>query len=162
MKDGEEGSDRSDEESEFSGGWMERPFMFLSRLGAGDVLGLSSFGSETDNETMPVNPAKGVGAKLGRCVRLMGESGDDEGEGSERSDESVQDTVVVGEESADSFVVWVDVLSLCLWTDSDGKAPGLAADRESAGNFASSITSLGSIIVTGFDWSMSVIPVSTS
>jgi hypothetical protein len=161
MNDGDEGSDSREEEREPEGVWMERPFMFLSRLGAGDVLGRSWFGSETLSVAMLDNPAKEVGAKLGRCVRLTGESGDEDGDGSERSDESVHETVVVGEESADS-VVWVDVLSLCLWAESVGKAPGLAADRESPGNFASSMTSLGSTIVTGFDWSRSVIPLSTS
>jgi hypothetical protein len=91
---------------------------------------------------------------------LTGESGDEDGDGSERSDESVIDTVVVGDESADS-VVCVDVLSLCRWADSD-KAPGLIPGCESPCSFAPSMTSLWSTIVTGFDWSRSVIPLSTS
>lgn len=71
------------------------------------------------------------------------------------------DAVVVGDESADS-VVWVDVLSLCLWVDSDGMAPGLAPGCESPGSFVCSITSWGSTIVTVFDWSRSVTPLSIS
>jgi len=110
---------------------------------------------------MPDRPAKGVGAKVGRCARLTGESGDEDGDGSERSDESAIDNVVVGDESADS-VACVEVLSWCLWMDSDGKAPGLIPGCESPGIFPPSMTSLGSTIVTGFDWSMSVIPLSTS
>jgi hypothetical protein len=72
----------------------------------------------------------------------------------------VIDTVVVGDESADS-VVCVDVLSLCLWADSDDKAPGLAPGCESPGDFVFSKTKLWSTIVMGFDWSMSAIPLST-
>jgi hypothetical protein len=71
------------------------------------------------------------------------------------------DAVVVGDESADS-VVWVDVLSWCRWTDSDGMAPGLAPGFESPGSFVCPITILGSTIVTVFDWSRSVIPLSIS
>lgn len=39
-----------------------------------------------------------------RGTRLTGESGDEDGDGSEKDDESVHETVVVGEESADSEV----------------------------------------------------------
>lgn len=56
----------------------------------------------------------------GNCdkgISWMGESGDDDGEGSDRDDESVHETVVVGDESADSDVC-VDVLSWCLWAES--------------------------------------------
>jgi hypothetical protein len=45
-----------------------------------------------------------------RGIRFIGESGEDEGDASERGEESVVDKVVVGEESADSEVC-VDVLS---------------------------------------------------
>ena len=58
-------------------------------------------------------------------TRLTGESGDDDGEGSERGEESVVDKVVVGEESADSDI-WVELLSLCLWDGSEGTAPCLS------------------------------------
>lgn len=139
---------------------MERPFMFLSRLGPGEVIGRSRFGSETDRRAMPDRPPMEVGAKLGSCAALTGESGDEDGEGSERSDESAVDKVVVGDESADS-VVWVDVLSLCLWMDSDGMAPGCIPGCEAPSTFVSSMTNLVLTIVTGFDWSMSPIPLST-
>ena len=116
MKDneGEEGSDVTDEASELKGAWIERPFMFLGRRGAGEVMGRSSVvGSETVNPAMPDRPAKEGGAKLESGMMFTGESGDEEGDGSERSDESAHDTVVVGDDSADS-VVWVDVLLWCL------------------------------------------------
>jgi hypothetical protein len=104
MKEGDEGSDNSDEESELKGGWMDRPFMFFGRLGVGDVIGRARLGGLSDmvRLAMPDKPAKGVGAKDERGIRLTGESGDEDGEGSERSEESVHDTVVVGEDSADS------------------------------------------------------------
>jgi hypothetical protein len=159
MKEGEEGSDNNDKV--VVGGWMDRPFMFLSRLGPGEVMGRSRFGSETVSLAMLDRPPKGVGAKLGRCARLIGESGDEDGDGSERSDESAIDNVVVGEESADS-VVCVDVLSLCRWIESDCKAPGLIPGCGFPASFEPSMTILGSTIVTGFDWSKSVIPLSTS
>lgn len=57
--------------------------------------------------------------------------------------------MVVGEDSADS-VVCVDVLSLCLWVESEGRAPGRNAGSESCGCFVGPrpITSLGSTTVT--------------
>ncbi len=45
-------------------------------------------------------------------MKLTGESGDEEGEGSDSDDESVHEAVVVGDESADSEFC-VDVLSWC-------------------------------------------------
>jgi hypothetical protein len=54
-----------------------------------------------------------VAGKLLSGIRFMGESGEEEGEASDRGEESVVDSVVVGEESADSEVC-VDVLSWCL------------------------------------------------
>ena len=152
MKEGEEGSDSNEEESELKGGWIERPFMFLGRLGAGEVMGRSRFGSDTVRLAMLDKPPKEIGAKPWRGARLTGESGDEDGEGSERSDESVHDTVVVGDESADS-VVWVDVLSLCLWADSEFKAPVPNLGCEFPGTFVSPMTSLWSTIVTVLDWS---------
>jgi hypothetical protein len=56
---------------------------------------------------------KVVEGKLFSGMRWTGESGEDEGEGSERDEESVVDRVVVGEESADSEVC-VEMLSWCL------------------------------------------------
>jgi hypothetical protein len=55
-------------------------------------------------------------------TKLTGESGEDEGEGSDKGEESVVDRVVVGEESADSDI-WVEVLSLCLCDGSVGRRP---------------------------------------
>jgi len=43
----------------------------------------------------------------------MGESGDEDGDGSERGEESVVERVVVGDESVDSDIC-VEVLSWCL------------------------------------------------
>lgn len=51
-----------------------------------------------------------VPGKLFKGMRLIGESGEEEGDGSDRGDESVVDSVVVGDESADSDAC-VDVLS---------------------------------------------------
>lgn len=88
--------------------------MFFGRRGAGEVIGRSRLGaSDTERLAMPERPPKGVGANVWRGIRFTGESGDEDGEGSERSEESVHDTVVVGDDSADS-VACVDVLSLCL------------------------------------------------
>ena len=52
-------------------------------------------------------------------IRFVGESGDDEGEGSLNGEESVVDMVVVGDESADSDIC-VELLSVCLWVEVDG------------------------------------------
>ena len=43
---------------------------------------------------------------------VIGDSGEEEGEGSESDDESIVDIVVVGEESVESDA-WVEVLSQC-------------------------------------------------
>lgn len=77
--------------------------MFL-RLGAGDVMGriMRGIGSETVRLAMEGRAPKLVPGKTLSGTRLTGESGDDEGDGSESDEESVQDTVVVGDESADS------------------------------------------------------------
>ena len=56
-------------------------------------------------------------------MRLTGESGDEEGDGSERGEESAVESVVVGEESADSEAC-VEVLSWCLCIASGGMTPG--------------------------------------
>lgn len=154
--DGEEGSDVTDEESELKGAWIESPFMFLGRRGAGEVMGRSNVvGSETVSPAMPDRPAKDGGAKLESGMMFTGESGDDEGDGSERSDESAHDTVVVGDDSADS-VVWVEVLLWCLCEASKGSVDGRSSVCELSGDFAGSIsiTSFGSIRVTRPDWSM--------
>lgn len=80
--------------------------MFLGRRGAGEVIGRLRRcpGSETDKVAMDGNAPNVVDGKALRGTRLTGESGDEDGDGSEKDDESVQETVVVGEESADSEV----------------------------------------------------------
>lgn len=97
--------------------------MFRGRLGAGEVIGRSSvLGSvvgivKVGLKKLLLNEGGGKsaeaklgGGKLLRGMTLTGESGDDDGEGSESGDESVVDRVVVGEDSVDSDIC-VDVLS---------------------------------------------------
>ena len=111
MNEGDAGSEGF--ARELKGGCMESPFMFFARLGAGDVVGLSRFFvSDTFKVAIDDKPPKDVALQLSdeSGWRLTGESGDEEGDGSEREDESVIDAVVVGEEPADSEF-WVDVLS---------------------------------------------------
>jgi hypothetical protein len=103
---GEDGSDRTDEERELKGGWIDNPFMFFGRRGAGDVIGLSGVASDTPRFAIPPdNEPKGAGPNDDSGIsEIIGESGEEEGEASERSDESVHDNVVVGEDSTDSVV----------------------------------------------------------
>lgn len=106
---------------------MDSPFMFRGLLGEGEVMGrakpteLPACSVEGLGllECMP----KDVAGKLFSGIRLTGESGDDEGDGSDRGEESVVDRVVVGEESADSDIC-VELLSWCWCAGSGGKAPG--------------------------------------
>lgn len=110
IKDGEDGSDGCVEEADEAakGGCMESPFMFR-RLGAGDVIGriMRGPGSETVRLSMGGKAPKLVPGNTLRGTKLTGESGDDDGEGSDSDEESVHDTVVVGDESADSEA-WFD------------------------------------------------------
>lgn len=114
MNDGEEGSETRLVESEVAnGGCMERPFM-LRLLGEGEVIGLwkwllMAFGSLTVRVfIVDESPPKEVPGKLFNGIRLIGESGEEDGDGSESEDVSVV-KVVVGDESAEFCV---DVLSL--------------------------------------------------
>lgn len=80
--------------------------MFFGLRGAGEVMGrCARLGSDTERlarrDKSLVKDCVGA-AKGERGIRFTGESGEDDGEGSERSEESVHDTVVVGEDSADS------------------------------------------------------------
>lgn len=113
MNEGEDGSDACvDDEVEFAkGGWMERPFMFLRR-GAGDVIGRTRRGADSETVRLAIDgrAPKLVPGNALSGTRLTGESGEEEGDGSEREDESVHETVVVGDESADSEAC-VEVLS---------------------------------------------------
>lgn len=93
-----------------------------ARRGEGEVMGRSRpgplllllFGSMTDSEARPTDmeekPPKVGPGKAASGTRFIGESGEEEGDGSESEDESVQDIVVVGDESADSDIC-VEVLS---------------------------------------------------
>jgi hypothetical protein len=80
--------------------------MFFGRLGAGDVIGLSGVASDTFRfAILPDNAPNGAGANDDRGIsEIMGESGEEEGEASDRSDESVHESVVVGDDSTDSVV----------------------------------------------------------
>jgi hypothetical protein len=103
INEGDEGSDTRVVDMEVNGGWIERPFIFFGLLGAGDVIGLSmSFVSEELSVAIVDRPPNDVAANELSGRRVTGESGDEEGEGSERDEESVHDMVVVGEDSADS------------------------------------------------------------
>lgn len=103
------------------GGCMDRPFIFLGFLGPGDVIGRSKawFVLRSICRLFIVvgSSPKVLEGKECKGIRLTGESGDDEGEGSDSEDVSV---VKVGEESADSEF-WVDVLSWCRCVGSDGR-----------------------------------------
>lgn len=105
------------------GGWMESPFMFFGRRGEGDVIGRPKLEvSETVRvfmEDMGGRAPKDVAGKEDRGIRLTGESGEEEGEGSDNGEESLVDRVVVGDDSADSDA-WVEVLSWCLCVGSEG------------------------------------------
>ena len=98
----------------------------LRFLGAGEVIGRCN---EPISAVFPTGVGAGAGfrfvawdpnvvaGKLFSGTKPTGESGEDEGDGSERGEESVVDRVVVGDESADSDIC-VEVLSLCLWLGS--------------------------------------------
>jgi len=148
-EEGEVGSDVSDEERELNGAWIDNPFMFFGRRGAGDVIGLAGVASDTLRLAMPPESApKGAGANDERGISdIIGESGEEDGEASERSDESVQESVVVGDDSTDS-VAWVDVLLLCLCEESGTRVAGLSSGAELPGSLGCSITSFGSMTVT--------------
>lgn len=106
INEGDDGSDTSVEEvvEPANGGWMDRPFMFLGRRGVGDVIGRIKRcpDSDTDRLAMEGKAPKEVPGNALRGTRFTGESGEEEGDGSESEEESVHETVVVGDESADS------------------------------------------------------------
>jgi hypothetical protein len=111
MKDGEDGSETREVEGQLKGGCIESPFIFLGRRGAGDVIGRSRLVSETARQSIDGKLPNEVALNDDRGTTLTGESGDEDGEGSESEGESVH--VVVGDDSADSEFC-VEVLSLCL------------------------------------------------
>ena len=112
MKEGEEGSDtRLEVREDWNGGCIDRPFM-LRRLGEGDVIGRGNsvlapralwfMPSLTERVfRLDERPPKDVAGNELSGIKLTGDSGDDEGDGSEREEVSVV-KVVVGDESADS------------------------------------------------------------
>lgn len=103
MNEGDAGSETWELDVELKGGWIERPFIFLGRLGAGDVIGRSTLGgSEILSEAIDARPPKDMPGKDDSGGRFTGESGDEDGEGSESEEESVHERVVVGDDSADS------------------------------------------------------------
>jgi hypothetical protein len=111
MNTGDEGSDTSDGDCDgANGGCMERPFMLRGRRGEGDVTGRSNCGSDTERIDSGGNGPKVGPGKDDKGTRLMGESGDEDGDGSEKEAVSVPYPAVVGDESADSEFC-VDVLS---------------------------------------------------
>jgi len=110
MNDGEEGSETKEmvvvAVELAKGGWIERPFMLRARRGEGEVMGRCNRGGSLSSVVglAAGRAPKLVAGKLLRGMRFVGESGDEDGDGSERGEESVVDSVVVGEESADSEV----------------------------------------------------------
>lgn len=80
--------------------------MLRPRRGEGEVMGRCNRGGSLSRAVvLAVGRApKLVAGKLLRGMRFVGESGEEDGDGSERGEESVVDSVVVGEESADSEV----------------------------------------------------------
>lgn len=82
---------------------------------------------------------------------MTGESGEEEGDGSDSGEESVVDSVVVGEESADSDAC-VEVLSWCRCDGSVdmavGRRPWCCEGWGNAGALPSISTTLGLTTVT--------------
>lgn len=60
MKEGDEGSETSEEDNELltKGGCIERPFMFRARRGEGEVIGRARFESETVRPPIEGRPPK--------------------------------------------------------------------------------------------------------
>ena len=118
MKEGDDGSE--DNGSESCRRFSARLLRFLDFRGPGDVMGRSSCSGvclgvlsaifKPWNESRPnVVPEK---EDKGTTVVVMGDEGEELGEGSVIEDESTVEMVVVGEESVESEF-WVDVLSRC-------------------------------------------------
>jgi hypothetical protein len=127
MKEGEDGSETSDcvDGVAIMGGCIDNPFMLRDLRGEGEVIGRSNMGALgalRDSASGDWKTKLGV-TKLLRGTRLIGESGDEDGDGSDSGEESVVDMVVVGDESADSDIC-VDVLSWCRWPGSDESPVG--------------------------------------
>lgn len=86
-----------------------RAFGFFGFRGDGDVIGRISFrvsvlGLSTILRLWNESSPKDEPEKEDNGIKVTGDSGDDEGEGSESEDESTVDIVVVGDESVESEV----------------------------------------------------------
>jgi hypothetical protein len=81
IKDGDEGSETRVDESELvaKGGCIDSPFMLRGRRGPGEVMG-RCVGSETVSVAIDDRPPKVGPGKFESGIRLMGESGDEEGD----------------------------------------------------------------------------------
>jgi hypothetical protein len=111
MKTGDEGSEVTGFPRDAKGGVIDNPFIFFARLGAGDVMGLPLVCvSTTLSESNAGKVPNVVAVREDKGTRFTGESGDEDGDGSDNEDESVHDIVVVGEDSTESEVC-VDALS---------------------------------------------------
>ncbi len=91
--------------------------IFLGFLGPGDVMGRSSCSSRGEVASAIFRLWKESNPKFeeeneDKGTNVIGDSGDELGEGSESEEESTVDIVVVGEESVESEAC-VDVLSRC-------------------------------------------------
>jgi hypothetical protein len=94
-----------------------RAFGFFGFRGDGDVMGRLSFSGNgrvvsTIFKLWKASKPNVDPEKEDNGTKVMGDSGEDEGEGSDSEDESTVDIVVVGDESVESEVC-VEVLSRC-------------------------------------------------
>jgi hypothetical protein len=107
-----------------------KPFMFFGLRGDGEVMGRSRFSICGGRSSILVSDIvsesklcrlKFVAPNDDKGTMVMGDSGEDEGEGSVNEEESAVEIVVVGDESVDSeFCVEVESRCLCIWDDSGG------------------------------------------
>lgn len=116
INEGDGGSDDNASTLEFK--FNARLLGFLNFRGEGDVIGRSSLsGSRIGLGSTIFRPWNESNPKCelendDSGIKVIGDSGDELGEGSDNEDESTVDMVVVGEESVESDAC-VDVLSRC-------------------------------------------------
>lgn len=118
IKDGDAGSEPcklSTLEFKFNA----RLFGFLAFRGDGDVIGRSSLKGNRKGFVSAIlrvekesRAPKVVPEKEDNGTSVIGDSGDELGDGSDKEEESMVDIVVVGDESVESEA-WVEVLSRC-------------------------------------------------
>lgn len=105
IKDGDAGSEPRLNDRGLNGGCIDKPFVFFALRGAGEVMGRSRVEeSEMVRPDRPLELPKEVVFIEDNGMRLIGESGDEEGDGSESDEVSVHEASVVGEDSADSVI----------------------------------------------------------